>query len=171
MNFVEGAVWDESHAGINAPGTALALDHAVQIFSAEHFRPTVQAWTCAAAPIHDPATGRILGIVDITGGDIVAHMQDTYRGFVREGTPRFAEFFAHLLAADEPTVFHCTAGKDRTGFAAALLLKAGRLLSGLPVDRSSNPSGKRPPAPPRHPRPDRRGPAPPHNRATYLGIS
>ena len=73
MNFVEGAVWDEASAGTNAPGTALALDHAVQIFSAEHFRPAVQAWTCAAAPIHDPVTGRILGIVDVTGGDIVAH--------------------------------------------------------------------------------------------------
>ncbi|MBR7837589.1 hypothetical protein KDL01_30195 [Actinospica durhamensis] len=73
MNFVEGAVWDESHAGTNAPGTALVLDHAVQIFSAEHFLSTVSAWTCAAAPIHDPATGRILGIVDVTGGDIVAH--------------------------------------------------------------------------------------------------
>jgi hypothetical protein len=73
MNFVEGAVWDEAHAGTNAPGTALALDHAVQIFSAEHFRPVVQSWTCAAAPIHDPASGEILGIVDITGGDIVAH--------------------------------------------------------------------------------------------------
>jgi len=60
----------------------------------------------------------------LTGADIAAHMQDTYRGFVRQGTPRFAEFFAHLLASDEPTVFHCTAGKDRTGFAAALLLKA-----------------------------------------------
>jgi len=73
MNFVEGAVWDEANAGTNAPGTALALDHAVQIFSAEHFRPQVQAWTCAAAPVHDPFTGRIIGIVDVTGGDIVAH--------------------------------------------------------------------------------------------------
>ena len=73
MNFVEGAIWDEAHAGTNAPGTALALDHAVQIFSAEHFRPIVQSWTCAAAPIHDPATGAILGVVDVTGGDIVAH--------------------------------------------------------------------------------------------------
>jgi hypothetical protein len=73
MNFVEGAVWDEAHAGTNAPGTALALDHAVQIFSAEHFRPAVQPWTCAAAPIHDPFSGRILGVVDVTGGDIVAH--------------------------------------------------------------------------------------------------
>jgi protein-tyrosine phosphatase len=60
----------------------------------------------------------------LTAADVVAHMQDTYRGFVTHNTPRFAEFFGHLLASDEPTVFHCTAGKDRTGFAAALLLRA-----------------------------------------------
>jgi protein-tyrosine phosphatase len=60
----------------------------------------------------------------LSGGDMSAHMEDTYRGFVRHNTPRFAEFFAHLLASDPPTVFHCTAGKDRTGLAAALLLKA-----------------------------------------------
>ena len=73
INFVEGALWDEAHAGTNAPGTALALDHEVQIFATEHFRAPVQAWTCAAAPIHDPRTGRILGVVDVTGGDIVAN--------------------------------------------------------------------------------------------------
>src|SRR5262245_27091099 len=73
MNFVEGALWDEAHAGTNAPGTALALDHEVQIFAAEHFRHTVQDWTCAAAPIHDPVSGQILGVLDVTGGDAVAH--------------------------------------------------------------------------------------------------
>lgn len=60
----------------------------------------------------------------VSGADVVHHMQDTYRGFVRHNTHRFAEFFQHLLASPEPTVFHCTAGKDRTGFAAALLLRA-----------------------------------------------
>lgn len=60
----------------------------------------------------------------VGAADVSLHMQDTYRGFVRHNTPRFAEFFQLLLASDEPTVFHCTAGKDRTGFAAALLLKA-----------------------------------------------
>jgi protein-tyrosine phosphatase len=60
----------------------------------------------------------------LTADDVVAHMQDTYRGFVRDNTHRFAEFFGFLLASSEPTVFHCTAGKDRTGFAAALLLRA-----------------------------------------------
>jgi protein-tyrosine phosphatase len=60
----------------------------------------------------------------LSAADVSAHMQDTYRGFVRHSTQRFAEFFVHLLASDQPTVFHCTAGKDRTGFAAALLLHA-----------------------------------------------
>ncbi|HYF19106.1 MAG TPA: tyrosine-protein phosphatase, partial [Ramlibacter sp.] len=60
----------------------------------------------------------------LTEEDVVRHMQDTYRGFVRRSSQRFREFFALLLASSEPTVFHCTAGKDRTGFAAALLLRA-----------------------------------------------
>jgi protein-tyrosine phosphatase len=60
----------------------------------------------------------------LTVADVVLHMEDTYRNFVRHNTPRFAEFFRHLLESDTPTVFHCTAGKDRTGFAAALILHA-----------------------------------------------
>lgn len=51
-------------------------------------------------------------------------MQVTYRGFVRQSSDRFAQLFAHLLADDAPLVFHCTAGKDRTGLAAALILSA-----------------------------------------------
>lgn len=54
----------------------------------------------------------------------VGLMQDTYRGFVSDNAPRFAELFELLLESDAPIVFHCTAGKDRTGFAAALILLA-----------------------------------------------
>jgi len=73
MNFVPGARWDEAHAGTNAPGTALAVDHPLQIFATEHFSRPVQRWTCAAAPIHDPATGLLLGAIDVTGGDHLAN--------------------------------------------------------------------------------------------------
>lgn len=73
MNFVEGARWAESEVGTNAPGTALAIDRPIQVFAAEHFLRPVQQWTCAAAPLHDPHTGRVLGAVDITGGDGLAH--------------------------------------------------------------------------------------------------
>ena len=56
--------------------------------------------------------------------DAVDLMLQTYRAFVHDNSPRFAELFAHLLEDDSPLVFHCTAGKDRTGFAAALILRA-----------------------------------------------
>lgn len=59
-----------------------------------------------------------------TAQDTVGLMQQTYRDFVHDNSPRFAELFAHLLESDAPLVFHCTAGKDRTGFAAALILLA-----------------------------------------------
>ncbi|WP_405774110.1 GAF domain-containing protein [Streptomyces sp. NBC_00859] len=73
MNFVPGARWAEAATGTNAPGTALALDHPVQVFAAEHFQRPVHPWTCAAAPVHDPGTGQLLGAVDVTGGDRLAH--------------------------------------------------------------------------------------------------
>ena len=51
-------------------------------------------------------------------------MEELYRRLVDEEAERFAEWFGHLLDDDTPLVFHCTAGKDRTGVAAALLLLA-----------------------------------------------
>lgn len=67
MNFAVGTLWSEPGAGTNAIGTALAADHAVQVFGPEHFNEVVQRWTCSAAPIHDPDTGRLLGAIDLTG--------------------------------------------------------------------------------------------------------
>lgn len=68
MGFVPGANWSEDAVGTSAPGTALALDRSVQIRGAEHFNRLVQPWSCSAAPVHDPETRRILGVIDVTGG-------------------------------------------------------------------------------------------------------
>jgi hypothetical protein len=73
MLFVEGANWSEAAVGTSAPGTALAVGQAVQIHGAEHFNRIVHPWSCSAVPVHDPGTGSILGVIDITGGqDAVA---------------------------------------------------------------------------------------------------
>ncbi len=69
MGFTTGAVWSEAAVGTSAPGTALALDHAVQVMGAEHFNRNVHRWSCTAAPVHDPISGELLGVIDITGGD------------------------------------------------------------------------------------------------------
>lgn len=72
MHFAEGAGWSEAQAGTNAPGTALALGHPVQIVNGEHYNSAAHAWSCAAAPVRDPATGLLLGVVDLTGGSTIA---------------------------------------------------------------------------------------------------
>ena len=72
----------------------------------------------------------VQGIVPTTE-ETVALMCETYRDFVNQNAGTFGRFLKHLLEQPTPQVFHCTAGKDRTGFAAALLLSA------LGVDRAT----------------------------------
>lgn len=69
MLFIAGADWSEASVGTSAPGTALELDRAVQIRGAEHYNRIVHPWSCTAAPVHDPASGALLGVIDITGTD------------------------------------------------------------------------------------------------------
>lgn len=73
IRFSPGHAWSESAAGTNAVGTALAADHAVQVFSAEHYRSEVHGWQCSGAPVHDPETGDMLGAIDVTGTYDTAH--------------------------------------------------------------------------------------------------
>jgi hypothetical protein len=73
INFTEGAGWSETGVGTNAIGIALAAAHGVQVFAAEHFNEGVQAWTCAAAPVHDPDNGELLGVINLTGRMTTAH--------------------------------------------------------------------------------------------------
>lgn len=68
MGFIAGANWSEPMVGTSAPGTALALGESVQIHHAEHYNRLVQPWSCTAAPVFDPETRRILGVIDVTGG-------------------------------------------------------------------------------------------------------
>jgi protein-tyrosine phosphatase len=51
-------------------------------------------------------------------------MRESYRNYVRHNTHSFRALFGHLLEDRAPLVIHCTAGKDRTGFASALILHA-----------------------------------------------
>lgn len=58
-------------------------------------------------------------------------MIDAYRAFVTDYSEQWSTMFERLAQSDNlPTVVHCTAGKDRTGFASALVL----LALGVPVE-------------------------------------
>jgi transcriptional regulator of acetoin/glycerol metabolism len=67
IHLVAGGQWNEDTMGTNGIGTALAIGQPAQVHGPEHFCEGIKAWTCAAAPIHHPITGKILGVLDISG--------------------------------------------------------------------------------------------------------
>ena len=67
---------------------------------------------------------RLAGGVALSSADALDVMRDSYRNYVRYNTPSFRALFTNLLEDRAPLVIHCTAGKDRTGFACALILHA-----------------------------------------------
>ncbi len=80
--------------------------------------------------IEPSVTQQMQAMVDagqrLSAAVVAGLMRGLYRELVNDHAPRYAELFAHLLdeGEDAPLLFHCTAGKDRTGVAAALLLLA-----------------------------------------------
>jgi protein-tyrosine phosphatase len=56
---------------------------------------------------------------------------DLYRGSVIENLPAFKELVNKIMDSDQPVLYHCSAGKDRTGIVTALILSV------LKVDRQT----------------------------------
>jgi transcriptional regulator of acetoin/glycerol metabolism len=67
IHLMQGGDWRESVVGTNGIGTALATGRPAQVHATEHFCEGIKRWTCAAAPIHEPGSGTVMGVVDISG--------------------------------------------------------------------------------------------------------
>lgn len=62
-----GSNWSELSIGTNAMGTALAERHPLQVLGTEHFSERLHGWACSAAPVHQPGTGEVAGVVNLSG--------------------------------------------------------------------------------------------------------
>nr|WP_294559986.1 sigma-54-dependent Fis family transcriptional regulator [uncultured Rhodopila sp.] len=67
IHLMPGGDWREDVIGTNGIGTALATCRPAQVHAAEHFCEGIKSWTCAGAPIFEPGTNEILGVIDISG--------------------------------------------------------------------------------------------------------
>lgn len=130
--FLPGHLCSESAVGTNAVGTAIEIDHPVQIFSAEHFNVALHGMTCSAAPVHDPETGAIIGVLDISGHFRGGHphslalvsaaariLEERLAGEAALRTAELKARYAGLLAA-------------RGGERAAIVAADGRVLAATP---------------------------------------
>jgi transcriptional regulator of acetoin/glycerol metabolism len=73
IHLLPGGQWCEDVIGTNGIGTTLATGQPAQVHAAEHFCEGIKSWTCAGAPVREPGTGRILGVLDISGPPSTYH--------------------------------------------------------------------------------------------------
>jgi hypothetical protein len=132
IRFCPGHAWSESAAGTNAVGTALAADHAVQVFSAEHYRAEVHGWQCSGAPVHDPETGETLGVIDLTGSYQNAHPNNLA---LVQTAARLVEsqLRAEVLERDTRILALFAKHTARNVGPAAALSPSGRVLAATPT--------------------------------------
>jgi hypothetical protein len=130
--FEPGHLCSERVLGTNAVGTALELNHPVQIFSAEHFSRRLHGLTCSASPIRDPETGDPVAVLDLSGDFRSSHphsltlvtsisrlIEETLRREMNERDNRLLTSF----------VEHLGVGR---GTRSALLTAAGRVVASYP---------------------------------------
>lgn len=143
LGFAEGASWAEGSVGTNAIGTALVTRTPLQVHSAEHFVRTLHHWTCAAAPLHDPRDGRLLGVVDVSGPATRAHpstlalVSAVARVAEGELRARHWEAVERLRSVAAPLLTRISGqalAVDRNGWTAAVTGMAGPDRVTLPVE-------------------------------------
>ncbi len=66
VHFIEGGHWSTQAVGSNAIGLALNSRHAKCVHSHENSMNSVRDWVCYAAPILDPLSGHLHGIVNLS---------------------------------------------------------------------------------------------------------
>ena len=73
IQLAPGFSYAEDVAGTNGIGTSLAERRPFSVFSSEHFTDRLQSFACAGAPVRDPLSGSILGVLDLTCRQADAH--------------------------------------------------------------------------------------------------
>ena len=117
---------DADHAVLDSLGLQLVCD--LRSTGERARRPsrlpdgvTFEIW----ARDHDMSAGDLMRIVhrpDASADQVRGVMIDAYRHLPYEQGPSYRALFRRIAEGALPLVFHCAAGKDRTGIAAALLL-------------------------------------------------
>lgn len=66
VSLASGFGYEEDRAGTNGIGTVLESGSSIHIVGPEHYSEAFQPFACTGAPVRDPLTGRIEGILDIS---------------------------------------------------------------------------------------------------------
>lgn len=66
VHFMQGGQWKEELVGTNALALSLKTQQSSCVFSNEHYMTSIHDWVCYAAPIIDPYSKQVLGVIDLS---------------------------------------------------------------------------------------------------------
>jgi transcriptional regulator of acetoin/glycerol metabolism len=66
VNLAPGFSYAEEKVGTNGIGTALESGGPAHVFGHEHYAEHLEGLACAGVPIHDPVSGKTVGVIDLT---------------------------------------------------------------------------------------------------------
>ncbi|MGH9113548.1 MAG: transcriptional regulator [Acidimicrobiales bacterium] len=114
VGLMPGGIWNESSAGTNGIGLALASDMPVAVFATEHWLAPLRDWVCYAAPIH-AADGTQVGALDLstkwdhanplgltTVAAIARLVEHELQAFERDRSPALGARMLHLGLLGRP---------------------------------------------------------------------
>jgi len=101
--FAEGFGYAEGAVGTNGVGTVLEAGGAVHIVGAEHFVEPLQSYACAGAPVREPVTGRIEGVLDISCR--AEHSSPILHSLVTSAAARIQDALLHDRDTGQQAVF------------------------------------------------------------------
>ena len=135
VQLAPGFRYAETDVGTNAIGTALTVQSPSIVFGCEHFADALGPLACAAIAIEDPATGKPLGVLDVScnAGDANPLMLPFVRRVTREieqrlldatlvGERTLRERFLHVKRWAKIPIVSLSKDSMMTNRAAAALL-------------------------------------------------
>ena len=66
VKLAPGFSYAEARVGTNGIGTALESGGPAHVFGHEHYAEHLEQFGCAGVPIHDPVSGKTIGVIDLT---------------------------------------------------------------------------------------------------------
>jgi transcriptional regulator of acetoin/glycerol metabolism len=117
-HFAEGFGYDEGAVGTNGVGTVLEAGGSMPVVGAEHFAEPLQPYACVGAPVRDPFTGRIEGVLDISCR--AEHYSPILHSMVTSAAARIQDALLHDRDAGQQAVFDLYARVDARSRRAVL---------------------------------------------------
>ena len=104
ISLAPGFSYAESEVGTNGVGTVLESGRSVHIVGAAHFHERFQKYSCSGAPIRDPLSGHIEGVLDLTC--LVEHSTPLLHSFVRSAASTIETALLHDRELNQRILFN-----------------------------------------------------------------